>query len=141
MNTESFAIRHIGVREEDLKKMLEIVGVETLDELIEQAIPSDILLGENLNLPEALSEPEFLNLIEALSKKKSHIQILHWFGISRKYDPFCHKAKYFGESGMVYGIYPIPGRNRARAVGGPSQFSNRSNGFDGHGNRQCLLAG
>ena len=69
MNTESFAIRHIGVREEDLKKMLEIVGVETLNELIEQAIPSDILLGENLNLPEALSEPEFLNLIEALSKK------------------------------------------------------------------------
>lgn len=69
MNTESFAIRHIGVREEDLKKMLEIVGVETLDELIEQAIPSDILLEENLNLPEALSEPEFLNLIEALSKK------------------------------------------------------------------------
>ncbi|UOY05149.1 aminomethyl-transferring glycine dehydrogenase [Muricauda sp. SCSIO 64092] len=69
MNTESFAIRHIGVREEDLKKMLEIVGVESLDELIEQAIPSDILLKENLNLPEALSEPEFLNLIEALSKK------------------------------------------------------------------------
>ncbi|BFP41870.1 aminomethyl-transferring glycine dehydrogenase [Flavobacteriaceae bacterium GF1] len=69
MNTESFAIRHIGVREEDLKKMLEIVGVETLDELMEQAIPSDILLREKLNLPEALSEPEFLNLIEALSKK------------------------------------------------------------------------
>ncbi len=74
MNTESFALRHIGVREEDLKKMYEIVGVNSLDELVEQTIPSDILLKEGLNLPEAISEPEFLGLIETLSEKNRNFK-------------------------------------------------------------------
>ena len=69
MNTESFALRHIGIREEDLKKMFEIVGVSSLDELVEQTIPADILLKDGLSLPEAMSEPEFLSLIENLSEK------------------------------------------------------------------------
>ena len=69
MNTESFALRHIGIREEDLKKMFEIVGVSSLDELVKQTIPADILLKDGLSLPEAMSEPEFLSLIENLSEK------------------------------------------------------------------------
>jgi glycine dehydrogenase len=69
MNTESFAIRHIGVREEDLQKMYEIVGVESLDELMNQTIPDDIRLKEDLNLPEAISEHEFLAHVQELSEK------------------------------------------------------------------------
>lgn len=69
MNTESFALRHIGVREEDLQKMLKVIGVESLEELIDQTIPGDIRLNKNLSLPQALSESEFLNLIRNLSEK------------------------------------------------------------------------
>lgn len=69
MNTESFAIRHIGVREEDLQKMFEIVGVESLDDLIDQTIPDDIRLDKNLDLPKAISEHEFLSHVQSLSKK------------------------------------------------------------------------
>ncbi len=69
MNTESFALRHIGVREEDLQKMFEIVGVNSLDELIEQTIPEDIRLTEKLNLPDAISEHEFLSHVQMLSEK------------------------------------------------------------------------
>jgi len=68
MNTESFAIRHIGIREEDLKKMFEIVGVDSLDELIQQTIPDDILLGKKLDLPDAVSEHEFLSHVQELSE-------------------------------------------------------------------------
>lgn len=67
MNTESFAIRHIGIREEDLKKMFEIVGVDSLDDLIQQTIPDDILLRKKLNLPEAIGEHEFLSHVQKLS--------------------------------------------------------------------------
>ncbi|NKI33274.1 aminomethyl-transferring glycine dehydrogenase [Croceivirga thetidis] len=69
MNTESFALRHIGVREEDLQKMLEIVGVKSIDELIDQTIPEDIRLKEGLSLPQALSESEFLKFIQNLAEK------------------------------------------------------------------------
>ena len=67
MNTDLFALRHIGVQEKDLRTMFEIVGVNNLDELIEQTIPDDIRLKEKLNLPEAVSEHEFLSELQRLS--------------------------------------------------------------------------
>ena len=39
MKTDSFALRHLGPRENDLPKMLETIGVETLDQLIFETIP------------------------------------------------------------------------------------------------------
>ncbi len=67
MNTDKFALRHIGVREQDLKKMYEIVGVNDLNELIDQTIPDDIRLKESLNLSDAMSEHEFLNHLQTLA--------------------------------------------------------------------------
>ena len=67
MNTDLFALRHIGVQERDLEKMCQIIGVNDLDQLINETIPSDILLSEKLNLPEGISENEFLNLLQNLA--------------------------------------------------------------------------
>ena len=39
MKTDSFALRHLGPRENDLPKMLDTIGVETLDQLIFETIP------------------------------------------------------------------------------------------------------
>ncbi|QBA64895.1 aminomethyl-transferring glycine dehydrogenase [Muriicola soli] len=69
MNTDSFALRHIGIREEDLPEMLKTVGVDTLDELIYQTIPQDIRLKNDLPLDKPMSEQEFLNHIHHLSRK------------------------------------------------------------------------
>jgi glycine dehydrogenase len=33
MKTDSFALRHLGPRDQDLPKMLETIGVESLDQL------------------------------------------------------------------------------------------------------------
>ena len=55
MNTESFALRHIGIKEDDHTKIFKTIGVESLDQLIKDTIPDDILLKEPLNLPKALS--------------------------------------------------------------------------------------
>ena len=44
MNTESFLIRHIGPRDEDIKKMLKVIKAKSLDELIDQTLPNDIKL-------------------------------------------------------------------------------------------------
>ncbi len=67
MNTEKFALRHIGIREQDLQKMYEIVGVKDLDELIDQTIPNDIRLKEQLSLADAMSEHEFLSHLQTLA--------------------------------------------------------------------------
>ena len=69
MNTEAFALRHIGIQEKDLKTMYDIVGVNNIEELINETIPDDIRLKERLNLPDAVSEHDFLNLLQELSNK------------------------------------------------------------------------
>ena len=47
MNTESFLIRHIGPRDEDIKNMLKVIKAKSLDKLIDQTLPNNIKLKEN----------------------------------------------------------------------------------------------
>jgi glycine dehydrogenase len=49
--------------------MLKTIGVQSIDELIFKTIPDDILLKEDLNLPEAMSEIEFATHIQELGNK------------------------------------------------------------------------
>ncbi len=69
MNTDSFALRHIGPRENDVPEMLETIGVKSLDQLIFETVPDDILLKKALNLDTAMSEQEYLEHITELSTK------------------------------------------------------------------------
>ena len=68
MKTDSFALRHLGPRENDLPKMLETIGVETLDQLIYETIPSDIRLKNPLELEHIMTEYEFANHIRQLGR-------------------------------------------------------------------------
>ena len=68
MNTNNFALRHIGPRELDCKKMLETIGVDSIDQLIYETIPDEIRLKSDLNLENAMSEQEYLSHIHELSK-------------------------------------------------------------------------
>ena len=69
MNTKSFALRHIGPRESDLKDMLDKVGASSLDELIYETIPDGIRLKSELDLDVAMSESEYLHHITNLAAK------------------------------------------------------------------------
>src|SRR5881398_2014500 len=65
----SFARRHIGPNEAEVAQLLRDVGFENLDGLIEAAIPKNIRLNRQLNLPEARSEGEALAELRAIAKK------------------------------------------------------------------------
>ena len=69
MNTDSFALRHIGPRKEDLQKMLDTVGAQSMEELINQTIPNDIRLEKDLTLDMAMSEQQYLEHIGELATK------------------------------------------------------------------------
>ena len=68
MNTNNFSIRHIGPREEDQNAMLKTIGVDSLDQLIFETIPDNIKLQKELDLEAPLSEFEYSNHINELSK-------------------------------------------------------------------------
>ncbi len=74
MKTDAFALRHIGPRENDLPKMLKTIGVETLDQLIFETIPSDIRLKSDIVLDEPMTEFEFAKHIAELGSKNKVFQ-------------------------------------------------------------------
>lgn len=69
MSTERFVSRHIGPRESEIDDMLKAVGVKSIDELIDQTVPKGIRMEKPLNLPEPLSESEYLVKIKSLASK------------------------------------------------------------------------
>jgi len=69
MQTDKFISRHNGPRDHEIDEMLKVVGVSSLDELIDQTVPTNIRLKKPLNLPEPMSEYEFLNHIRKVSSK------------------------------------------------------------------------
>ncbi len=87
MNTDSFALRHIGPREKDLAKMLETVGVESLEQLINETIPDEIRLKKDLSLAPPMSEQEYLEHINSLAEKNKVFKTYIGLGYHNTYTP------------------------------------------------------
>ena len=67
MFKENFTRRHIGPNSSELNKILSTIGVASVEQLLEQTIPEKIRLKNDLNIPEGISEMEFLKEIKKLS--------------------------------------------------------------------------
>lgn len=64
-----FKQRHIGPNADDIRQMLDVLGVSSLDDLINQTVPQSIRLPRALNLPEALSEYAALAKLKEIALK------------------------------------------------------------------------
>lgn len=70
MSQDKFVERHIGMNDQELAQMLQVIGVKSVEELISQVVPTTIRLKQPLNLPaEGMSEYEFMNHIREISRK------------------------------------------------------------------------
>ncbi|WP_196884994.1 aminomethyl-transferring glycine dehydrogenase [Aureivirga sp. CE67] len=69
MKTDSFVLRHVGPRENEVQDMLATIGVDSLDELINKTVPEDIRLNSELDLDAAMSEYEYMAHIQELAEK------------------------------------------------------------------------
>ncbi len=69
MNTDVFALRHIGPRKNDHSAMLNTIGSESIEQLINETVPESIRLEQPLKLDKAMSEQEYLEHIGHLAQK------------------------------------------------------------------------
>ena len=76
----TFKQRHIGPREADIKQMLSTVGVKSMDELIAQTVPQNILMQKNLNLDAPLSESAYLAHLKSIVEKNKSFRSLIGMG-------------------------------------------------------------
>ncbi len=77
---EKFIDRHVGIGGEQLDEMLSVIGVSSVDELIDQVVPKDIRLAEPLNLTPAMSEAQFAAHIRELGKENRTLRSLIGMG-------------------------------------------------------------
>jgi len=82
IDPNSFARRHIGLNEDEVRAMLHEVGFESLDSLVEAAVPKNIRLDRELNLPEPKSEMEALAELRAISRKNKIARLFIGCGYS-----------------------------------------------------------
>ncbi|MCP2043217.1 aminomethyl-transferring glycine dehydrogenase [Pontibacter sp. HSC-36F09] len=66
---DTFKERHNGPDKEQMQDMLKTIGVDSLDQLIEETVPAAIRLKKPLNLPKALSETKFLKKFGEIARK------------------------------------------------------------------------
>lgn len=71
MKRNSFAYRHIGPKAVDVDQMLSTIGVDSIDTLIDQTVPSAIRADKELDLAPAMTEAEFATHIGALGEMNS----------------------------------------------------------------------
>jgi len=69
---EHFATRHLGLSEADRAEMLRVVGMTSLEELLEATVPGSIRLRERMNLAEPLTEFEVLNVLREKFANHAH---------------------------------------------------------------------
>ena len=69
LQATEFTKRHIGPGDKEAAEMLAVIGSESIDELINKTVPASIRMNHQLDLPEAMSENEYLLHIKNISLK------------------------------------------------------------------------
>ena len=87
MFKEKFARRHIGPNAIELDIILKTIGVESVEELLNQTIPDNIRLKKDLNIPEGISEMEFLKEIKKLSSLNKNFKTYIGLGYHDTFTP------------------------------------------------------
>ncbi|MEE2830055.1 MAG: aminomethyl-transferring glycine dehydrogenase [Myxococcota bacterium] len=80
--TDTFVHRHIGPSDEDVAAMLETLGLDSLDMLIDQTVPAGIRLNRGLEIGPARSESQVLEELRAVAEQNQVFRSLLGLGYS-----------------------------------------------------------
>ncbi|MDR2972244.1 MAG: glycine dehydrogenase (aminomethyl-transferring), partial [Bacteroidales bacterium] len=74
MLTNNFLSRHVGPRDTELQRMCKTIGVQSVEQLIDETVPSAIRLKNPLPLPEGINELEMLIRMKELAAKNQNFR-------------------------------------------------------------------
>ena len=106
MKTDSFVTRHIGPQEDDLNTMFKTVGVKNMDELLYETFPDGIRLKSDLNLPEAMTEYEYLAHLKQLATKNKVFKTYIGLGYHESITPSVIKRNILENPGWYTAYTP-----------------------------------
>ena len=84
---EDFSDRHIGPRAGEFSRMLDVLGYESLDALVDAAVPQSIRTATPLDLPAERSEEEVTAALRAIAAKNTVMTQMIGLGYSDTFTP------------------------------------------------------
>ena len=124
----TFADRHLGPRPDDVERMLAVLGVATLDELIDQAVPED-----DPHRPAAAAARRPLRARGAghacarSADRNQVVDLADRHRLPRHPHPRRDPAQRAREPGLVHGLHAVPARDQPGPARGAPQLPD-----DGH---------
>ncbi len=103
---DSFANRHLGPDDQQVTIMLKKLGLDSIDQLIHQVIPSCIRLNQTLDLPNPISESEYSQLMLELSQKNNLFRNFIGLGYHPTYLPAVIQRNIFENPGWYTAYTP-----------------------------------
>ena len=103
---DDFTCRHNGPAVSEQQKMLDVIGVKTMDELIEKTVPAAIRLPKPLDLPDGMTEGEYLNHIHSLMAKNKIYRSYIGMGTYNTYTPAVILRNIFENPGWYTSYTP-----------------------------------
>ena len=107
MISNNFTPRHNGVsKAADEEKMLKEIGVSSMDELIDKAVPAAIRLKEPMPIADGINEYEFLNRCRALAQKNKLFKTYIGMGYYNTITPAVIQRNVFENAGWYTAYTP-----------------------------------
>ena len=103
---DDFTSRHNGPSADEAAKMLETIGVKSMDELIDKTIPAAIRLPQPLDLPDGIQEGEYLNVIKEEMMKNKVYRSFIGMGHYNTYTPAVIMRNIFENPGWYTAYTP-----------------------------------
>src|ERR1700738_4229546 len=99
--------RHIGPSPEEIAEMLRIVGVSSLEGLIDETVPKDIRLVQGARLRQAAFRARRARSPARDREQEPRPDVAHRPRLSWNDHAAGDPAQHSGESGMVYGLHAL----------------------------------
>ena len=99
MQKDLFLNRHVGTNSETEQKMLDSLGMSSLEQLIDETVPNSIRLNQALNVPSAISEQEYAKHIQEIANENKSFRSFIGQGYYSTYTPAVIQRNVFENPG------------------------------------------
>ena len=102
--------------------MLKVLGYESLDDLVDAAVPGSVRSLGTLDLPPAVSEQQVLDELRRLAASNTIAEPMIGLGYCGDHHAGRRPAQRAREPGLVHGLHAVPARDQPGSVGGPPEL-------------------
>ena len=138
MKTDTFVHRHIGPNEEEIQFMLNKIGADSINQLLEETLPSSIRLKSSLPIEKGISEYAFSKHIHQLGKENDRFDTYIGMGYHAAITPAVIQRNVLENPGWYTAYTPYQAEIAQGRLEALFNFLIANYGSHRNGTGQCL---